>query len=279
MNAKHCIRRASQLIRSPWSIALICALGIHVTGSSATAQWASGSMDLRTPNPEPMYGQTAYSQSQGTAQMTLEGSHERSGDARYSQVMGRVKYGITDRLQAQALVPMEISDQRSNFTAQSSVSHGQIGAQYAITTASDPVALSAAFDVDVPLGSQQSVISRSQSALGSSLSAGPTFKPALMAATGVGNTQFQANAQAELGQATRALNYNIGAAHSIGNWAPSVELNARSAENAHSSFYATPGLYYSFSDRATLGAGVSVGLNKEATPVGLMAKFSMQLGR
>jgi len=252
------------------ALALMFVVGLTIN-ASAQSYMSSGSSSDQAQQ-ELFFGQTTGTQRQGSAQMSLIGSHERDHDARFSQVAGRVKYGITSNLEARAEFPIDMYDQAGSFTAKTSVNRVQVGAQYTVTGASAPVGVAAAFDVETPLGSQSSVT-------GNNLSAGPTFKPAIIASTSIGSTAIQANTQAEFGQPVRALNYNIGVGHSFGSVTPSVEFNARSGEHQRSQFYATPGVYYSFSDRASLGAGVALGLNSVSRPVGVMAKFNWNLSR
>jgi len=263
-------------------LALICCLGLGVLSTPSNAQSydessyddASYSSSVERPVEDLFIGQTAHTQDQGDVQMSLSGAQGFDGTARSSQVQGRVEYGITNNLEAHASLPMEFFDQSgtSNYTAQSSVSRVSVGTQYAILGSTAPVNLSAAFDVDIPIGSQQSVS-------GNNLSAGPTYKPSLIVGGNVGSTAAYADAQAELGQSTRGLNYNVGVAHAFGSVVPTMELNAMSKENQRTSLYATPGVTYKFSDRAQAGIGAAVGLNESSKPVSLMAKFSMNLGR
>jgi hypothetical protein len=246
----------------------MCA-GLHLT---ASAQLIDMDENVSRPAEELFMGQTVYTQPEGTTQMIVSGSQNRTGDLRASHLSARAEYGLTDRLQLQAEIPLDITDRSSNFTAQSGVSRIVGGATYRMTSIGSPIAASAALDIEAPLAKASDVT-------GDRPAAGPMFKPSLIMATGSGPVTVHASAQAELGQPTRALNYGIGSQYSLGNWVPSVEVNSRAIENGRPEFYATPGVTYKFSDRAQLGAGAAIGLNDQSKSTQLMAKFSLQLGQ
>jgi hypothetical protein len=243
---------------------------LHVGSSAASAQVLIGE-GVNRPAEELMIGQTVYTQPSGSTQLIIAGSQARTGDVRNSHISARGEYGVTDRFQVQGAIPLDITDRSSNFAAQSGISRFDVGASYALTAPSSPLAITGAFDIEAPLSGT------SHDVTGDRPSAGPTYKPQLIAAMGSGPVTVHANAQAELGQPTRAINYNVGSQFSLGSWVPSLEMNARSMENQRSEYYVTPGVTYKFSDRAELGAGVAVGLNDQSQTTQLMAKFNMRL--
>jgi predicted porin len=270
MNTAKSNRRPLSIRRSPWVLALACALGLQVGSSAASAQVLIGD-GVNRPSEELMIGQTVYTQPSGSTQLIVGASQARTGDVRNSHISARGEYGVTDRFQVQGEVPLDITDRSSNFTAQSGISRFQVGASYALTAPSSPIAVTGAMDIEAPLSGS------SNNVTGDRPSAGPTYKPQLIAAMGSGPVTVHANAQAELGQPSRAINYNVGSQFSLGSWVPSLEMNARSTENQRSEYYVTPGVTYKFSDRAELGAGVAVGLNDQSQTTQLMAKFNMRL--
>jgi hypothetical protein len=269
MRTKKNSAQSTRLLRTPLTIAAMCVIGLQLTSATAPAQTTTNE-PLDRPVEELFVGQTVYTQPQGETQMILSGSQTRSGDIRNTNVIGRAEYGLTDHLQLQAELPLDITDRSSNFTAQTGVSRAQAGATYNFMDRRDPVAVSAAMDVEVPLGKTADVT-------GDRPDQGPTFKPALIVAGGTGIMTVHGSTQAELGQPSKAINYSIGSMFNLGSWVPTLEMNARSVEKDHPEFYATPGLYYKFSDRAQLGAGVAVGLNDKSEDAKVMAKFSLQL--
>jgi len=271
MKVKNITRRPLGLIRGMCAVALMC-IGLHFNGATASAQLIDMDEGVSRPAEELFVGQTEYTQPKGSTQMILSGSQTRSGDLRDSRVSARAEYGLTDRLQLQAEVPLDITDKSSNFAAQSGVSRISGGATYRITSNVSPVALSAGMDIEAPLAKATDVT-------GDRPAAGPMFKPSLMVGTGSGPVTAHANAQAELGQPTRAINYSVGSQLDLGNWVPSVELNSRAIENAHPEFYATPGVTYKFSEQTQLGVGAAIGLNDVSKDAQFMAKFSVSLGR
>jgi len=271
MKVKENTAKSARLLRSPWALALACAVGMQISTSAAKAQVLIDS-DVDRPAEELMVGQTVYTQPEGATQMILSGSQDRDGDLRQSHVSARAEFGVTDRLQVQAEVPFDITDRSTNFAAQSGISRIAAGAKYLVTAPRSPIALAAGMDVEVPLAKATDVT-------GDRPAAGPTYKPSLILAAGAGPVTVHTSAQAELGQPSRALNASIGSQYALGNWVPSFELNSKAVENTNPQFYATPGLTYKISDRAQLGVGAAVGLNDQSSPVNLMAKFSMQLGR
>jgi hypothetical protein len=264
-------RRFGRLFRSPLTMALMCCAGISAATTAASAQYIDLSEPVTRPAEELMIGQTAYTQPAGTTQLILSGSQARTGESRNSSISARAEVGITDRLQVHGELPIDITDRSSSFSAQTGVSRAEVGAKYAITEYGAPVALSAGMGVEVPFASSD--------VTGDRPDAGPSYKPSLMIASGSGPVTFHADAEAELGQSSQALNYNVGTQYSLGSWVPSVEVNARAMENTSPEVYATPGLTYKFSDRAQLGAGAAIGLNDRSESVQMMAKFSMQLGQ
>jgi len=269
MNTKKITPRLARLLRSPLVIAAVCCIGVHLNSSPASAQLLIDA-EVDRPAEELFIGQTVYTQPQGSTQMILSGSQARTGDLRDSRISARAEFGLTDRLQLQAELPLDITDKSSGFAAQTGISRIQGGVTYRVTDNTSPIALSAAMDIEAPLAKATDVT-------GDRPDAGPIFKPQLIVATGAGPVTLHANAQAELGQPTRALNYSVGSQYSLGNWVPSVEVNSRAIENGTPEFYATPGVTYKFSDRAQLGAGAAIGLNEQSEDVQVMAKFSLSL--
>jgi len=271
MKVKNIARQTSGLIRGTCAVALMC-VGLHFTSAPASAQLIDMSGDqVSRPAEELFSGQTVYTQPQGSTQMIISGSQNRTGDLRDSRVSARAEYGLTDRLQLQAEVPLDITDQSSNFAAQSGISHVSGGATYRMTNIGSPIALSAGMDVDVPLAKATDVT-------GDRPASGPMFKPSLIMGVGSGPVTVHASAQAELGEPTRAINYGVGSQYSLGNWVPSLELNSRAVENANPEMYVTPGVTYKFSETTQLGAGAAIGLNDQSKTAQLMAKFSVSLG-
>jgi len=271
MKTNRITRRPAAILRAT-AIAITCCVGLHLNSSMASAQLIDMGDGVSRPAEELFIGQTGYTQPQGSTQMIVSGSHERTGDMRHSGVSMRAEYGLTDRLQLQAELPLDITDRSSSFAAQTGVSRIEGGATYRVTGDDSPVALSAAMDIEAPLAKATDVT-------GDRPANGPLFKPSLMAATGSGAVTAHASAQAELGQPTRAINYSVGSQYSAGSWVPSLELNSRAAENANPEFYATPGVTYKFSEQTQLGVGAAIGLNDQSKDAQIMAKFSVSLGR
>jgi len=260
--------QSTRLFRGPLAIAAMC-IGLYLNSATAPAQTITN-LPIDRPVEELFVGQTAYTQPQGETQMIVSGAQTRTGDLRNSNVIGRAEYGLTDHLQLQAELPFDITDRSSNFTAQTGVSRAQAGVTYNFMDRRDPVAISAAMDVEVPLGSARDVT-------GDRPSQGPTYKPSLIVAGGAGITTIHTSAQAELGQPSKAVNYSVGSMYNLGSWVPTLEVNARAQENTRPELYATPGLYYKFSDRTQVGVGTAIGLNDQSQDVKVMAKLSLQL--
>jgi len=263
---------AINLFRSPIALAAVCAVGMSLSRTSADAQLRSvrgGGVDR--PAEELFSIQTPYVQPAGSTQMIIGGSHERSGDQRNSHIMGRAEYGLTDRIQLQAELPIDIGDRSSNFAAQTGVSRASFGATARVTEPQAAVALSAGMDVEVPFQGT------SHDVTGDRPQQGPSFKPSLMAATGIGPMTVHASAQGDLGQSSRSINYGVGSMYNAGSWVPSVEVSAKSTESQRSQYSVTPGLTYKFSETTQLGVGAGIGLGDQAGSSNLMAKFSVRL--
>jgi len=222
-------------------------------------------------------GRTVQTQSKGTTEISLGASHERSsveqGSQRFSEIKARAEVGVTDRLQLQAELPYQVDDRPgNNFTAQENFGNFQVGATYSLMRGDDPISMSAGLDVQIPVGHQANLPSNDLRSSDQTL-----WKPSLIVARDFGGMQVHTNMQAELGTGTRGFNYDISAIAPIGRVAPSLELNARTLENATPQFYATPGLTYSFSDRTKLGVGVPIGLNSQSTEAAVVGRLSLQL--
>lgn len=286
METNNSNRKPSRLHRN-LSAALICCAGLSLTVGSAMAQQAissdgsvsqygdsygqtSGmsisSSQLSRPVDELFTGKTVYSEDKGSLQLSVSGAHEREGVERFNEVRARAEYGVTDRLQLQAELPYQVADQSGSFTADKNVGNVEVGALYSIMRGSAPISLSAAMDVQIPVGHQSAVADNR----GSSET---IMKPALIAAKDFSGTQVHTSVQAELGGVNRALNYNVGAVRQFGSWSPTVEVSARTMDQTLPEFYATPGVYYNFSNRAELGVGAPIGLNAPAEDAQIMAKF------
>lgn len=260
-----------KFLSKPLAVAAACYLGLSATPASAQLSVERG-MGVDRPAEELFILQTPYTQPAGSTQMIIGADHQRSGDIRNTHIMGRVEYGLTDRIQLQGEIPVDIADRSSGFTAQTGVSRAQIGAMASLTKPESSVALSAGMNIEYPFAGTSNDVT------GDRPSEGPTFKPELSAATGVGPMTVQASAQAELGQPTRAMNYGIGSMYSAGNWVPSLELSSRAIENQRSEYYVTPGVTYKFSDRTQLGVGAGIGVGQQSQGNSqLMAKFSLRL--
>jgi hypothetical protein len=268
MSTKKITPQSMRLFRGPLAIAALC-IGMNLTSATAQAQTMTN-LPIDRPVEELFIGQTVYTQPEGETQMIVSGAQTRTGDLRNSNVIGRAEYGVTDHLQLQAELPFDITDRSSNFAAQTGVSRASVGAMYSFMDRRDPVAVSAAMDVEFPLGSAQDVT-------GDRPSQGPTYKPSLIVAGGTGVATVHASAQAELGQPSKAVNYSVGSMYNLGSWVPTLEVNARAQENTRPEFYATPGLYYKASDRVQIGAGAAIGLNDQSEDVKAVAKISLQL--
>jgi len=263
-------RSSSKSYLKPLSLALMCALGLSAAPADAQVR---GDMGLNG-NPNQIFtGRTITTQDAGEMQLQVSGDHRRAGDDRLNTLQASAAYGITNSLQAQVSVPVDIYDQSSNFSAQSGLSRLEGGLTYAITGKTDPVSVAAGLNVEVPLRAEQNDV------IGERPSAGPAFKPSLQIGTGMGFTTMYADVEAELGQDVRGLDYSIGAQHPIGAFRPAIELNARTNESSGPEYYATPGVFYSISPSTQLGVGASIGLNDRSDDSRFSAQLNMTLGR
>jgi hypothetical protein len=278
--------KTSRLMKGTYTLALLCSIALPAGITSVQAQsldsYDSYSYDMDNApqisgsNHEFFLGQSVQTQPQGSLQMIIGGSHERSsadqGSQRFSEIKARAEYGVTDRLQLQAELPYQIDDRPGSFTSQDNVGNVQVGAAYSLLRADDPISMTAGMDVQIPVGHQANL--NRMDVRGSDQT---IYKPQLIVARDFGPTQVHANAQAELGTDVRGLNYNVSAVLPVGRVAPSLEMNARTMNQERPQFYATPGISYAFSDRAQVGVGVPLGLNDQSTSASVMAKFSLQL--
>jgi len=247
---------------------LTCAIAAAVAGItvSANAQAYPGE-ELGRPVEHLFTTQQTYTESQGDLEMSIGASHDRDNTSRNTSVSSRVEYGITDKLQAQISLPLDITDNSQGMTAQKGVSRIEAGATYSIIGDNSPVALSVGGDIEVPLSKQNDVA-------GARPEAGPLFKPSLMIGGGGESVTVQSSVQGEFGAPDRALNYSVGSTWALGAVTPSLELSSRAQENSHPEFYVTPGVSYSISDAAQIGVGAGIGLNEQSDDVRLMARFT-----
>jgi hypothetical protein len=263
--------KTSKMFRNPSRfLKLTCAVAATIAGlgaSTATAQEVYFGEELGRPVENLFSGMTTYTEGQGDVEMSLSGSHDRANEARNSSIMARVEYGVTDNLQAHVQFPFDIADQSTGMQARTGASRIEAGAKYSLIEDNSPVALSAGMDIEVPLSSTNDVSDKAPNA-------GPLYKPSLMVGGGGESVEVHASSQAEFGAPDRALNYSVGTLVNMGAITPSLELSSRAQENAQPEFYATPGVTYSFSDRAELGVGAGIGLNEVSDDVRLLARFS-----
>jgi len=276
-------RKPSWLVRSACALAVICSIGLPI---SAQAQYIEdeyygadidNAPQISRPVDQLFMGRTVQTQDQGTVEMSIGMSHERSsvsqGSERFNEIKARGEYGVTDRLQLSAELPYQIEDRPgSTFSAQENVGNVEVGAMYSLLRADDPISLSAGLDVQIPVGHQANLPSTDMRSSDQTL-----WKPSLIVARDFGGMQVHTNLQAELGGDQRGFNYDVAGIVPVGRFAPSLELNARTMESATPQFYATPGLSYSFSDRAQVGLGVPIGLNESSTQAAVVGRFSLQL--
>lgn len=274
MNTSKMFRNPSRLFKSTCAAAVALA-GLSISASAQTVvldpDAAYYGEDLGRPIENLFSGMTTYTEPSGGMEFSLGGAHVRDDDARNSTVMARVEYGITDNLQAHVQFPFDIADRSSGMEAQTGASRIEAGAKLGLIQDNSPVALSVGGDIEIPLSSNHDVLDEAPNA-------GPLFKPSLMVGGGGGSAEVHASAQAELGAEDNALNYSVGGIFNTGSaLTPSLELSSRAQENTSPQFYATPGVTYSFSDRAELGVGAGIGLNEVSDDVQLMARFSFNL--
>lgn len=273
MKTKKFTGKASRLLENLKALAITCSLSLPMAGSAALAQYSYDTYEpqIASPVQELFMGNTVQTQQEGQMQMTVGASHQRDNDLRNTELRGRMEVGITDRLQGQAELPLDITDRSAGFTAQSDVRSIDVGLTYSILRAEDPVSVSAALDVDIPIGD------RPDRGTTRMTQTGTIWKPQLIVGGNMGPVQLHSNAQAELsGSDEQAVNYSVGALTSFGAFSPSLEVSGRSMMDQRSEYYLTPGMYYSFSNRAQLGLGVPVGLNDESKDGQIMAKFNFQ---
>jgi hypothetical protein len=273
MNTK---KQNHKWMSSPLAVAAMCCMGFGMTSSALQAQDmydydfdVPAERQISRPIEEFFIGRTVQTREAGELQMSVGGMHQRDGDLRFSEIRTSAEYGITDRLQLQAELPFQVNDQPSNFEAQTDVSNFQVGATYSLLRGDDPISLSAGMDVSVPVGNQNAMPDGMDDER-------TIWKPSLMVGRDLGPTQVHADVQGEIGQRSNGLNYNVGVVYPAGAIAPTMEFNARTTENASPQFYATPGLYYNFSERAELGVGVPIGLNDQSRDGQIMAKFNFK---
>jgi len=275
-------RKPSRLVRKVCAFAVACTLALPVAAQAQYMEDEYYGVDLDNapqisrPIDQFFMGRTVQTQEQGTAEISLGVSHERSGsnmsDRRFNEVKARAEVGVTDRLQLQAELPYQIDDRPGTFDAQENVGNIEVGGMYSLLRGDDPISLSAGLDVQVPVGNQASLPSTDMRSSDQTI-----WKPNMIVARDFGAVQVHTNLEAQLGGASRGFSYDIGSVYSAGPVSPSLELNARTMEGATPQFYATPGLTYSFSDRAKVGVGVPIGLNDQSADASVVGQFSFQL--
>lgn len=274
MNTSKKFRNSKRVMKSTCAAVLAIA-GLTVSSSAQTVvldpDEAYYGEDLGRPIENLFSGMTTYTEPQGGLEFSLSGSHEREDDARNSSIMARVEYGVTDALQAHVQFPFDIADRSSGMEAQTGASRIEAGAKWNLIEDNSPVAMSIGGDVEIPLSANHDVSDKAPNA-------GPLYKPSLMIGGGGGSVEVHSSVQAELGAEDNALNYSVGSIiNTSSKFTPSLELSSRAQENASPQFYATPGVTYSFNDRAELGIGAGIGLNEASDDVRLMARFSFNM--
>jgi hypothetical protein len=172
-----------------------------------------------------------------------------------------LEYGVTNRLQIAVELPYGL---QATPSSELSVRWSALstGAVYQFIRSSDPFALSAGANIEIPLTP------------GTDL----TFEPELLVAKEVGKTQIHASVEPEISGDETALAYNLDAVRPLPhNFYPTFEFNGRRNEGINS-FYLTPGIFRRLPNRFLVGLGVPIGASARSSRIGAVLNLTWEVG-
>jgi hypothetical protein len=173
----------------------------------------------------------------------------------------RTEYGVTDRLQLGVEVPYGLTEEESSVTT-SRWSTASLGVEYQIIRSDVPFALSAGITFGIPVRSGGEV----------------EYQPLILVAKSFRKLQIHASFVADFEEEKPSFQYNLASVYPFGShWFPTLEFNGRSL-HGNGVFYVTPGLYRHLGHRLEVGAGFPFGAGGTAGRLGIVAKFTWEIG-
>ena len=182
------------------------------------------------------------------------------------------EYGITDRLQFGAEVPLlklavkagVDANSGEEIAASEQSGLGDVAAElkYGIFN-EENAALSAAVEVEFPTGDEEKGLGEGKT----------VYAPFLAYAHTIGKTQIHLSGGAELQENAMAeYFYGLGTLCPLGSYVPTLELNGTKGDEP-STLYLTPGFVWVVREGLELGIAVPLGLTDESTAYGVTTQF------
>jgi hypothetical protein len=245
-------------------VRIVCAIAIASSASSAAAQEA----EREQPIQELFIGETVYVQDKKEIQLTSSFDYGKNGEKRTWRASQAMQYGITDRLEVDAALPM-VPPAGSTSLCQAGVGDAEIGVLYGLRRRIESLAVSAGLRFRTPSGSEQ--LGRGEGE--------KVVEPVLIVARAWGSAELHVSG--EIGYANhgspREWTYGAGAVVPAGHWRLTLELDGRNDEG-EKRLLLTPGLYHKRSRHLEVGVAVPIGLTPEATDLGALARLTLEFG-
>lgn len=199
-------------------------------------------------------GEKIYIQDKGEVYALAEAAHEKSSHERESELAAELVYGVTERLQVLAEVPLVISDPDggSKHTGLGDVT---LGFQYNFMQEFD-FSLGVRSGFVIPTGDEDRDLGGDQF----------VWEPSLLGALRVGSGEVYAGIGGEIidgGGEPDAFTYTISGAYPWRSLVGVLELAGSTSSDEHD-LYVVPGFYWNVGEILQAGMGVPIGLTSDS---------------
>ena len=199
-------------------------------------------------------GEKIYIQEQGELYAIVEAAHEKSSHERESELGAEVSYGVTERLQVVAELPLVISDPDGG-TKHTGLGDVTLGFQYNFMQELD-FSLGVRSSFVIPTGDEDRDLGGGQF----------VWEPNLLAALRVGSGELYAGVGGEIvdgGGEPDAFTYTISGAYPWRSLIGVLELAGTLNSDEHD-LYVVPGFYWNVGEILQAGLGVPIGLTDDS---------------
>ncbi len=203
---------------------------------------------LREPIQELFLGHTVYTEEQEELQCTLSPRFLSQSDAKGWGLNLEFEYGITNRLE----LGVEVSHLQNALSDNiPDPDFSKMGAEvsYLLMQKDEPFAMKVSAEISAPIGSGTDKSLR--------------FEPSIVLAKTFGQNQLHLSLAEEFGGSEAEFEYCASVLMPAGHWTPVFEAGGKIFDGP-SSFYFSPGVYYSLGDGLECGIGMPIGLTSSS---------------
>lgn len=205
---------------------------------------------------------TAYPQERGSLQLTLSGAHLHFDDGHESEVALQLEYGITDRVQVEAVFPVRWF--KEGDESDKGLGDIELGLLGAITPVDSPLTVSFSLDFRLPTGNEDK-----------GLGDGSALDPKILMAWELHGVIVHANLGAEITPDEQAVNYGVAVERDIESLSLIVEFSGETNSDT-STCYITPGVAWRPTSWSEIALGTPFGLTDAAADWGVVALFTIE---